>query len=103
MAAVHAGHNMPLTSSTGSERKRRQYTHFKKDVKSTKVWVEAEAGGLPPLLDRRYVDVKKRLVKPEHYAALQASWDRLQIALQQKAEEIAAVGPNVQCYLSLNI
>lgn len=81
-------------SFASSERTRRQFTRFKKDACPSTVWVDLN-NDLPTALDKRFVDVKKRLVTPDKHAAVQASWDRLQIALKDKANEIVETGPNV--------
>ncbi|KAL1747369.1 hypothetical protein HDZ31DRAFT_32071 [Schizophyllum fasciatum] len=60
---------------------------------SKDVWASLQ-GDKPTPLDARFADVKKNLVKPEHYAALQASWTRLITALEHRASEIEAAGPS---------
>jgi len=94
MAAAVASSRTSLDSLASSERTRRQFTRIKKDAGSSNVWVGLN-DDLPTALDERFVDVKKRLVTPENYTAVQASWDRLQVALREKADEIAATGPDV--------
>lgn len=81
-------------SFASSERTRREFTRFKKDARPSAVWVDLN-NDLPTALDKRFVDVKKRLVTPDNYAAVQASWERLQIALKERAAEISETGPNV--------
>ncbi|RFU24556.1 hypothetical protein B7463_g11788, partial [Scytalidium lignicola] len=45
----------------------------------------------PPQLDERFSGLKRDIIKPEHEAAVIASYERLKIALAAEAERIAAV------------
>ncbi|KAI9732013.1 MAG: hypothetical protein M1834_004464 [Cirrosporium novae-zelandiae] len=64
---------------------------LKKMVGDKSTWASGE-GDLPPPLDPRYVEVKKRLVRPENYEAVTASWFRLLDALEKEVEVIEAAG-----------
>lgn len=52
-------------------------------------------GNKPQPLEGRFSDVKASLIKPENYATVQASWDRLLIALQERTSDIASSSSNV--------
>jgi hypothetical protein len=83
-------------SFASSNPARRQYHRLKKNAEpKANVWVDMSSD-LPKPLERRFVDVKKRLVTPDKYDAVQASWDRLLVALKEKAEEIEEAGPSVR-------
>ncbi|KAL5318853.1 hypothetical protein ACEPPN_013920 [Leptodophora sp. 'Broadleaf-Isolate-01'] len=90
MAAVGKRSSVNSLASTNPER--RQFNRIKKDNTSDKVWGNLESE-LPKPLDKRFIEVKKRLVTPENYSAVQKSWDRLQIALKDRAAEIEDAGP----------
>lgn len=92
MAAVGKRSSVNSLASTNPER--RQFNRIKKDNTSDKVWGNLESE-LPKPLDKRFIEVKKRLVTPENYSAVQKSWDRLQIALKDRAAEIEDAGPEV--------
>jgi hypothetical protein len=85
-------------SSASSNPARRQYTRLRKQAGVgglDEVWGDLNSG-LPNPLDKRFVEVKKRLVRPENYAAVQGSWDRLLIALEERAKVIESIGPSVR-------
>jgi len=87
-----------VDSFASSNPARRQYTRLKKEAAVgglDEVWGNLE-NELPTPLDKRFIDVKKRLVRPENYAAVQASWDRLLNALEKRATVIESTGPNVR-------
>lgn len=69
----------------------------KQKVASAGAWADT-GGEKPKALDARFADVKKRLVKPEHYAALQESWDRLLLALEERVKVIEDAGPDVSLW-----
>jgi hypothetical protein len=52
-------------------------------------------GNKPEPLNKRFADVKASLIKPENWAAVQASWERLINALRERASEIDSSGSNV--------
>ncbi|KAJ4468825.1 hypothetical protein J3R30DRAFT_3304421 [Lentinula aciculospora] len=56
------------------------------------VWANNE-GTKPKALPAKYADLKKSLVKPEDYDAVQASWDRLLVSLEKRVKEIKSAGP----------
>lgn len=64
-------------------------------TKEKDVWASTE-GAKPSALPARFADLKKQLIGPEKYAAVQASWDRLLVALEKRAKEIEAEGPSVK-------
>jgi hypothetical protein len=75
----------------------RQYVRLQKDNSITEVadvWADLTTD-LPKPLDGRFIEVKKRLVALENYGNVQASWDRLLIALAERAEKIEKVGNKV--------
>jgi len=96
MTAVASPHSRSsFDSFASSNPARRQYNRLKKDSsRIVESWTDSK-GELPQPLDKRFVEVKKRLVTPDKYAAVQASWDRLLLALQKRAVEIQADGPSV--------
>lgn len=49
----------------------------------------------PEPLDKRFADVKSSLIKPENYVVVQASWERLTKALQERVSEIESSGSSV--------
>ncbi|KAJ3785782.1 hypothetical protein GGU10DRAFT_421595 [Lentinula aff. detonsa] len=61
-------------------------------TKDRDVWASNE-GNKPQALPARFADLKKRLVKPEDYDAVRASWDRLLLALEQRVQVIKTAGP----------
>ena len=86
-----------VDSFASSNPARRQYTRLKKAAAAgglDEVW--GNLGELPTPLDKRFIDIKKRLVKLENYAAVQASWDRLLVALEERAKVIESSGPKVR-------
>ncbi|KUJ12421.1 DUF1479-domain-containing protein [Mollisia scopiformis] len=96
MAAATLSHRLSMISLTSTQAGRREFTRLEKQAAAghlTQVWSDLEAD-LPKPLEHRFVDLKKRLVPPEQYEALQASWDRLRIALKERAVEIEAAGPD---------
>jgi hypothetical protein len=101
MAAVTSpSSRSSLDSFASSNPARRQYTRIKKTVQVNalaEVWANLKSE-LPKPLDKRFSDVKKRLVRPENYEAVQASWDRLLLALEERAKVIESTGPNVRLY-----
>ncbi|KAE9380703.1 DUF1479-domain-containing protein [Stipitochalara longipes BDJ] len=83
-------------SLASSNPARRQYTRLKKKAQVgslDEVWANLDSD-LPKPLDKRFIDVKKRLVRPENYEAVQASWDRLLLALEERAKVIESIGPD---------
>lgn len=52
----------------------------------------------PEPLEKRFADVKASLIKPENYALVQASWERLTKALQERVSEIESSGSNVKVF-----
>ena len=98
MAAVERRSSVGSFASTNPER--RQFNRIKKAITPGDVWGDLESD-LPKPLDKRFVDVKKRLVATKNYAAVQESWDRLQIALKDRAAEIEAAGPKVCHHLEV--
>ncbi len=96
MATIPTRSSFSSFVSTNPDRK--QFNRIKKDDKPGDVWGTLDSN-LPKPLDKRFVDVKKRLVTRENYAAVQDSWDRLLIALKDKATEIEAAGPDVSAQL----
>ncbi|KAJ3873676.1 hypothetical protein F5051DRAFT_476225 [Lentinula edodes] len=56
------------------------------------IWASNE-GTKPKPLPAKFAELKKHLVKAEHYHAVQASWDRLLVALEQRVKEIENKGP----------
>jgi len=88
----------PLDSFASSNPARRQYTRLKKkaQVRSLdEVWANLN-NDQPTPLDKRFIDVKKRLVRPENYEAVQASWVRLLLALEERAKHIESIGSDVR-------
>ena len=87
-------------SFSSSTTARRHYIRLQKNTgkedygKTT--WASSDK---PKELEPRFEELKKRLVRLENYAAVQASWDRLLVALDKKAVEIAEIGPDVRFYL----
>ncbi|RDW62059.1 hypothetical protein BP6252_11492 [Coleophoma cylindrospora] len=75
----------PQTTTDRSARKQK--------VVNAGAWADTR-GAKPKPLDARFADVKKRLVKPAHYAALQASWHRLLQAIDERVNVIEAAGPD---------
>jgi hypothetical protein len=49
----------------------------------------------PEPLDKRFADIKASLIPQENYAVVQASWERLIKALQERVSEIESSGSNV--------
>lgn len=98
MTTVAARSSFGSFASTNPNR--RQFNRLKKDDKPGDVWGTLDSD-LPNPLDKRFVDVKKRLVIPENYAAVQDSWDRLLVALKERAVEIEAAGPDVSPLIHL--
>lgn len=91
-------------SLASSNPPRRQYTRLKKKVGINgvdEVWADVTRD-LPTSLDKCFINVKKRLVAPENNEAVQASWDRLLIALEGKAKIIEVHHVTIPCS-SLNI
>jgi hypothetical protein len=101
--AIMAGVAAPSSRSSfdsfaSSNPARRQYNRLKKiaQVNSLdEVWTNLNSD-LPTSLDERFINVKKRLVTPEHYEVVQASWDRLLLALEERAKVIESAGPDVR-------
>jgi len=96
MTAVASPHSRSSFDSFASSNPgRRQFNRLKKDAsKVVDSWTEMK-NELPQPLDKRFVEMKKHLVTPDKYAAVQASWDRLLLALKKRAAEIQADGPSV--------
>lgn len=46
----------------------------------------------PPLLEQRFADLKREIINPEHEKALEESYERLKIALEEEAEKIHQLG-----------
>lgn len=46
----------------------------------------------PPLLEQRFANLKREVIKPEHENAVEASYARLKIALAEEAEKIQQMG-----------
>ncbi|KAJ4479863.1 hypothetical protein C8R41DRAFT_843006 [Lentinula lateritia] len=63
-------------------------------TKDRDIWASNE-GIKPKPLPAKFAELKKHLVKPEDYHAVQASWDRLLVALEQRVKEIENKGPTV--------
>jgi Protein of unknown function (DUF1479) len=85
-------------SIASSNPARRQYTRLKKHAPIggwNKVWGDLKSD-LPTPLEKRFIDVKKRLVTSDNYDAVQASWDRLLIALEERAKAVESTGPDVR-------
>ncbi|KIK70204.1 hypothetical protein GYMLUDRAFT_213378 [Collybiopsis luxurians FD-317 M1] len=89
----------PSTDSLGSVRstmtsKSLMHQRLQKALpsKDKDVWANTQ-GTKPKALPARYADVKKNLVKPENYEAVQASWERLLLALEKRATELESAGP----------
>jgi len=101
MAAVASpSSRSSLDSFSSSNPARRQYTRLKKKAQVgslDEVWANLN-NDLPKPLDKRFIDVKKRLVRPENYEAVQASWERLLVALEERAKAIEPIGSDV-CHL----
>lgn len=77
---------------------RRKYKRLKKNAQVggiDEVWTSLKSD-LPTPLDKRFIEVKKRLVQPENYEAVQASWDRLLVALEERTKIIESAGPDVR-------
>ncbi|KAK6581331.1 hypothetical protein PZA11_006022 [Diplocarpon coronariae] len=68
-------------------------SRLKKDDRPGDVWATLDSE-LPKPLDGRFVDIKRRLVTSENHAAVQDSWNRLLIALKDRAAEIEIAGPD---------
>lgn len=98
MTAVGTRSSFGSFASTKADR--RQFNRLKKDDKPGDVWGTLDSD-LPKPLDKRFVDIKKRLVTPENYAAVQDSWDRLLVALKERAADIEAAGPDVSPLIHL--
>lgn len=75
----------------------------KRLVKNTSkaVWGNLD-GDKPDALEARFADVKKSLVKPEHYAAVQDSWTRLIKVLETRTAEIDKAGPSAVPYVDFS-
>src|SRR3978361_922944 len=87
-----------VDSFANSNPARRQYTRLKKTAQVgslDEVWANLDSD-LPKPLAKRFIDVKKRLVTPEKYEAVQASWDRLLTALEERAKVIESTGSSVK-------
>ncbi|KIY52987.1 DUF1479-domain-containing protein [Fistulina hepatica ATCC 64428] len=80
-----------LSTATSATQKLSQYRRFQKTSRSN-VWASPDSD-FPTVLDARFLEVKKRLVKPENYEAVQDSWYRLLDALKRRADEIEKAGP----------
>lgn len=91
-----------ISSLASANPDRRKITRIKKDDRPVDVWGTLDSD-LPKPLDKRFIDVKKRLVRPENYQAVQDSWDRLLVALKDRAAEIQAAGPSVSCQETLPV
>lgn len=87
---------LSITSMNSTQAGRREFNRVQKNVAEghlTQVWSDLKLD-LPKPLEKCFVDLKKRLVAPENYEAVQASWDRLRAVLKEKAVEIEAAGPD---------
>lgn len=94
---------LSITSMTSTQAGRREFNRVQKNVAEghlTQVWSDLKLD-LPKPLEKRFIDLKKRLVTPENYEAVQASWDRLRAVLKEKAAEIEATGPDVRDTLKI--
>jgi hypothetical protein len=98
MAAVAApSSRSSFDSFASSNPARRQYNRLKKNAQVNsfdEVWTNLNSD-LPTPLDERFINVKKLLVTPEHYEAVQASWGRLLLALEERTKVIESAGPDV--------
>uniref|UniRef100_D8QDF4 DUF1479 domain protein n=1 Tax=Schizophyllum commune (strain H4-8 / FGSC 9210) TaxID=578458 RepID=D8QDF4_SCHCM len=82
------------SSATNASAISRAALHKRLTKTTTKaVWANLD-GDKPAPLDTRFANVKKSLIKPENYAAVQASWTRLIEALEKRAAEIESAGPS---------
>ncbi|KAF5390071.1 hypothetical protein D9757_003863 [Collybiopsis confluens] len=61
-------------------------------TKDKDIWANTQ-GSKPKALPARFADLKKTLVKAENYDAVQASWDRLLLALDKRALDLEKFGP----------
>ena len=83
------------SSATNASAISRAALHKRLTKTTTKaVWANLD-GDKPAPLNARFADVKKSLIKPENYEAVQASWTRLIEALEKRAAEIESAGPSV--------
>ena len=83
------------SSATNASAISRAALHKRLTKTTTKaVWANLD-GDKPTPLDARFAGVKKSLIKPENYEAVQASWTRLIEALEKRASEIEKAGPSV--------
>jgi hypothetical protein len=89
-----------FNSFSSSNTSHKQYVRLQKNIgtasfgqKDNETWAKSDE---PTELEPRFAELKKRLVRPENYAAVQASWERLLISLEEKAAEIKKKGPEVR-------
>ncbi len=98
MADTTPSRPLSISSLTSTQAGGREFNRLQKQPAPghlAQVWSDLKVD-LPKPLGKPFSDLKKRLVTPDKYEAIQASWDRLRAALKEKAAEIEAIGPDVR-------